>query len=385
MIESLEKLTLIGGPLHRLGCRTGLIRGGTNSIAFGLVLGGVLWAVLVGLAFVEGRLDQVLSVTTIGTHVRLLVVIPLFFLCETLIAGKPGAFVPTIVDSQVVPRSEMPALESIIARVNRLKDSWLAEALFLLAAALSPLIALNLHLVGATAGYDPSRTGGEITMAGLWWGTVCMTVFRFLLLRWIWRLGLWAYFLWRLSRLRLRLVASHADGVGGLGNVEIVHLQFAPLLVAISAAFAAAFAEEMAAGTMALESVYPSIGIILALDAVLFLGPLCLFASQLSASRARGLHDYVVFTARYVNDFEQKWMGPDADRKQSPLGSEDLEPLGALAGVLEGVRGMRLIIVSPGLLITYAMAAALPMVPLWLFKYPLAELASMLFGILFGM
>jgi hypothetical protein len=53
--------------------------------------------------------------------------------------------------------------------------------------------------------------------------------------------------------------------------------------------------------------------------------------------------------------------------------------------VVQGVRGMRLVVISPSLLITYGLAAALPMVPLWLFRYPVAELASVLFEILFGM
>jgi hypothetical protein len=385
MAENLQRLTLIGGPLHRFGCRVGLIRGGTNSVAFGLVLGVALWSVLIGLATVEGHLDQVLSISTIGAHVRLLLVIPLFFVCETLIAAKPGAFVPTIVDSQVVPASELPALDAIIARVNRLKDSWLAEVVFLLLAVLSPLVSSSMHLPGATSAYDSGRAGGEVVLTGVWYWAVCMTVFRFLLLRWMWRLALWTWFLWRLSRLRLRLLASHADAAGGIGNLEIVHLQFAPLLMAISAVFAAAFAEEIAAGNMTLNAVYPSLGLIFVVDAVLFLGPLYLFVGQLAASRARALHDYVVFAARYVSDFEDKWMGPGADRRMSPLGSEDLEPLGALSGVVQGVRGMRLVVISPSLLITYGLAAALPMVPLWLFRYPVAELASVLFGILFGM
>ena len=51
--EHLEKFSLAGGPLHRLGCRLGLVRGGTDSVALGLALGLVLWGVLVALAFID--------------------------------------------------------------------------------------------------------------------------------------------------------------------------------------------------------------------------------------------------------------------------------------------------------------------------------------------
>jgi len=34
-----ERFSLLGGPLHGLGCRLGLVRGGTNTVALGLALG----------------------------------------------------------------------------------------------------------------------------------------------------------------------------------------------------------------------------------------------------------------------------------------------------------------------------------------------------------
>ena len=49
--EGLKDFSLLGGPLHRLGCRLGLVRGGTNTVALGLALGALLWTVLVALPF----------------------------------------------------------------------------------------------------------------------------------------------------------------------------------------------------------------------------------------------------------------------------------------------------------------------------------------------
>ena len=51
-----------------------------------------------------------------------------------------------------------------IARTARWKDSWLSEGMCLLAAVLLPLIGTPLHLVGATATYDPSRAVAEGTL-----------------------------------------------------------------------------------------------------------------------------------------------------------------------------------------------------------------------------
>ena len=114
-----EEFSLLGGPLHRLGCRLGLVRRGTNTVALGLTIGLMTWGVLVALAVIEGGSQQLFSISLIGEHVRLLVVIPLFFLCESGLDPRVTTFVQTIVRSRVVPESALPALESEIARIIR--------------------------------------------------------------------------------------------------------------------------------------------------------------------------------------------------------------------------------------------------------------------------
>ena len=56
--------------------------------------------------------------------------------------------------------------------------------------------------------------------------------------RWLLRLVTWSVFLFRLARLPLRLVPTHPDAAGGLGYLEVVHLHFAPLVLAVSAVLA---------------------------------------------------------------------------------------------------------------------------------------------------
>jgi len=118
----LEEFSLLGGPLHRLGRRLKLVRGETNTVALGLALGLVLWSVLVALAFFEGLGRQLFSLPVIGVHVRLLLVIPLFFVCETALDPRLTAFVRTIVSSRVVSGGAVVALESEIARIGRRKS-----------------------------------------------------------------------------------------------------------------------------------------------------------------------------------------------------------------------------------------------------------------------
>lgn len=383
--ERFEQFSLLGGPLYRLGYRLGLIRGGTNTVALGLALGFFCWAVLLALAFIEGISEQILSLSVIGGHVRLVVAIPLFFACESILDPRMTTFVRGLVASGIVRGEALAKLESLIARISRWTDSWWPDALCLSAAVFYFLFVPGLSLPGGSATHDPSRTFGEMTLTGQWYWIVCMTLFRFLMLRWLWRLILWWYFLWCLARLALNLVPTHPDGAGGLGYLEVVHAEFALLILAISTVTAAAFAESIGSGRTAFEAIYPMLALLLIVDVGLFLGPLFILAPKLWLCRVTGLDTYMHLAARYVNDFDRKWLGANAVPGEPLLGTADVQSLADLSNSVNLVRNMRLVPVSQRLLLDLAVAALLPMLPLLLLKYPATELAQKLLNIMFSL
>jgi hypothetical protein len=380
-----ESFSLLGGPLHQMGIRMGLVRGGTNTVRLGLTLGLIPWLVLMGLALIEGAGNQLFSPSVIGVHARLLLAIPLLFLCETLLAPRLDMFVRTIVRSEVVPLHAQPALEAEIARISRWEDSWVPDAASVLAAVMFSVFASQLHLSGTTAAYDPSRAAPEILMAGQWYLIVCLPLFRFLMIRWLWRLGLWCFFLWRASRLDLRLVPTHPDQAAGLGYLEVVHAHFTPLILAISVVQAAMLAEELSSGLARFEAIYPAFALVLVVVAVLFLGPLFIFTSRLWACRVKGLSDYMVFGSSYVNGFNKKWLGTADPDREPLLGTADLQSLADLGNSISVVRNMRVVPISLLLLKDYVLTALLPFLPLLLFKYPVADLAEKFFARLTGL
>jgi hypothetical protein len=205
------------------------------------------------------------------------------------------------------------------------------------------------------------------------------------LLRWIWRLALWCFFLWRVSRLELRLVPTHPDRAGGLGYLELVHTEFVPLVVAISAAQSASLAQDIASGRMMFDAIYPGAAFILLVDAVLFIGPVCVFSRKLWASRVKGMNDYGAFAERYVNEFDRKWLSGEPAPGEPLLGTADIQSLADLSSSVSIVRDMRLIPVSSRMLMHLALAALLPLLPLVLFKYPIADLLAKFFERLSGL
>jgi hypothetical protein len=378
---------LLGGPLHWLGCRLGLVRGGTNNIRLGLALGILAWGVLISVGLLQGLGHKIFSLAVIGGHVRLLVAIPLFFVCETWVAPRMAEFVRNIVTSGLVPEAEMPALEAAIRRVGRLKDSWLPETLILLAAFMMPMLDTFGIMPGRTTSWESilAQAGGKLNLTNFLYLGFCLPLFRFLTLRWLWLLGLWWYFLKRVEKLQLNLVPTHPDGVAGLGFLVVVQQHFTPLIMAISAACSASFAEDIISGAMAFETLYPMFPMILLLVAVLFIGPLFIFSQKLWICKVTGWNEYMSMASNYVSAFDRKWIRDKTVSGEAQLGTSDLQSLADLTNSVRVVRDMRWIIADRSLVLALAVSVILPLLPLAFLKYPINQLALWLFQSLTGL
>jgi hypothetical protein len=379
----MHEVSMFGGPLHHLGCRLGLSRDG-KSLGLGVAIAVFAWGVLVLLTLLRGAGHTVFSLAAIGVHVRLLAAIPLFFLCETWVFPRMSEFMREIVSVGLIPESELPAFESVIRRINRLKDSWLAEVVLILVALGLPMV---VEIPGRTGNFGAllAQAGGRPGPVIGWYLGVCLPLFRFLLLRWVWKLGLWGYFLVRVQRLKLNLIPTHPDRVGGLGYLEVVQENFAPLIMAMTATYAASSAEDIAAGVMAFEHLYRTVPVLLLLIVTLFIGPLFIFAPLLWQCRMTGWRAYMGMASRYVDAFDHRWIRDEKATGDALLGTPDLQSLADLNNSISVVRGMQIIPASQRLVIQLAMAAVLPLLPLLFFKYPVSEVAAKLFQTLTGL
>lgn len=378
--NAMPPFSLLGGPLHRLGQRLGLVRGHSDSVRLGVALGIGLWSTAAVLALARGH--DLFAFAMLGAHVRLLLVIPLLFVAEALLDPRLDAFMRFVVRARIVPGDDTDRLLGKLARVRRWTDAWIPDTLCLLLALAIYWLAPRLGLAGADT--TLSAAGAEARFGqGLWYSLVCLTVLRFLLLRWAWRLALWLHCLWTLSRLPLRLLPAHADGTAGLSGLETVHLHFAPLVLAISVALSASFAVDIARGAMSLDAVYPAALVILLLDAVLFVAPLLLFLPKLRASKLKGSGEYMLLAENYAVGFERKWLHGEGTR-EALLGSSDIQSLADLSTAVDVVRGARIVPAGRKLLIGLGFCALLPLAPLVLFKIPMAQLAAQLIARLTG-
>jgi len=376
------EFSLLGGPLHRLASRAGLVRNGTNTFLVGVALGLVPWLIGVLLAAAEGHLALLWSVDVIGAHVRLLVAIPLFFACESMLDPQLGKFARYFARAGLLTDEALAAFETQLARTMRWRDAWAPEAACLAVAVLAAVTSPNIPWGGMTSG---AAAEGAAYLTGWWWWFVGLTLFRFLLFRWIWRFALLCHLLWRLSRQDLRLMPAHADGCGGLAILGDVQLHLLPLVVAISATLSASFAEDIVAGRVPLEAMYLAFVAIFLGASLLLLGPLAVFAPRLWACRQQGLHDYMELAARYACAFHRKWFDADTPPQETLLGSADIQTLADLATSVTIVRNMRLLPIGPRMPWLLAGSTLIPMLPLLTLEYPLAAMIDQLFNRLIGL
>jgi hypothetical protein len=369
--------SLLGGPLHELARRVRLAKG-TDTVRFGLTLGVGVWVVFVILAVLAGNGDRLWSLSTIGIHVRALVVIPLLFFAESLLDPRIATFVDLLESSGIVTETAKPTFDAELARALRWKDSWIPDAACL---AVAVLMAFAWH--GKVFG-DETPGAANTSLAAQWYLIVGLSLLRFLLLRWLFRLGVWCHCLWRLSRLELRLMPTHPDGAAGLGYLEVVHAHFFPLALALSSAVSASLAVEIGAGTIRFEGAYPAIAATVGLVLALTLLPLVLFFPKLWACRVEGIRAYTALGERYVTAFDGKWLSSSPLEDASLLGTPDIQSLADLSTAMGIVQQMRTVTASRRLVLSLLIGSLVPMLPLLLLKYSAASLVELVLSKLTG-
>jgi hypothetical protein len=321
----------------------------------------------------------------VSSHARFLVALPLLFAAEGWIDSRLAAFVRQILDSRLVLPAEHSAFESAVRTVARLRDSWLAEAILVaVVAASAGTVNIDVNLANISS-WTGVRIGSAtvLTLAGWWYTAVALPIFRFLLLRWGWRIVIWWTFLWRLSRLHLQLVPTHPDLAGGLGNLGTAHASFGILSLATSVPVAGVFAEKLLfAGASLKELEVPIFGIAL-MNLFIFVAPTLVFSPQLLAAKLRGLREYGVFTAAYTRGFDAKWVQHGTSQERL-LGTPDIQSLADQANSFWIVQRMRVVPFGRGLIMTILGAALAPMLPLLTLTFPIEQLMERALRLLFG-
>jgi hypothetical protein len=293
--------------------------------------------------------------------------------------------VKVFVERRLIPDSAMPRFDAAIASAFRLRNSVVAEILLIaLVYGVGILIVWRQYMVldAATWFSTPSAGGPVLTWAGIWYGFVSLPLFQFLLVRWYFRIFIWARFLWQVARIDLSLIPTHPDRLGGLGFLSGTAHAFTLLAVAHGAMVAAMIANRIFYLGAGLLDFKLEVAVMLVFVLALVAFPLLFFAPQLAQAKRTGLREYGTFAERYVRAFDAKWLRGDAPADEALVSTPDISALGDLGAGHDVVRTMLPAPVTKAMVLQLAMATLAPIVPLALTMMPLEELLKRLLGML---
>ena len=383
---------VLGGPLYQLFRRAHLSGTGLELLRRRIIVISLFaWLPLLLLSALNGQLlggdVAVPFLQDAEVHVRFLIAMPLLIVAEIVVHRRMHLVVRQFLERNLIPESARERFDSAIASALRLRNSVPAELLLVaLVYGVGVFIVWRVYTVLDTSTWhtlSADDRGSRLSAAGMWYAYVSLPLFQFLLLRWYFRIFIWLRFLWQVSRIDLNLLPIHPDRVGGLGFLSNTAYAFVPLALAHGAVLAGQIANRIFHLGAELLSFKVEIALVVCFVQFLVFAPLLLFSLQLAQAKRAGLREYGTLAARYIRDFDSKWLRGNAPAREPLVGSADVQSLADMGNSFEGVRKMRVAPVTRDAIVQLAVATAVPVAPLLLTIMPLEELVKLLAGILF--
>ena len=366
-----------GGPFDHLVHKFHLLRPG-GMIRVGwiivvawvpLVLGSTL-RVLFGMPVNPLVLD-------ISVHARFLVAAPLLLISAALLEPQCRGAIRMLYEGRF---ADAEALDRIVDRGERLRASgWVETVLLVIALAIGQLGLWGV--IGPTGVFAGIADRPEWSLARFWYGLVSLPLLLFLMLRWLWRWGVWAHMLAQFARLPLAATATHPDRSAGLSFFVWPTGGFHCFVTGFTSVLAGAWGTQLLDHRITVPSLGPTVLALLVIAFAVGYVPLLAFSGHLYRARRRALLSHGLFALEYVRDFDTKWIdGPP----EPPLGTSDIQSLADVGNAFQVVLTTRTWVFSPVRLKNLAIAVLLPLVPLLLAAVPLDKVVGRLGHALLG-
>jgi hypothetical protein len=381
---------VLGGPLYQLFRRSHLVGDAMELLKRRiLVITLMAWLPLLLLSVLGGSAlgggIKVPFLHDVEMHVKFLVALPALIAAELVVHLRIRPTVKAFLNRGVVPPGEVPRFNAAIASVLRARNSVVLElALVAVVYTLGLWVWRSQTALEAATWYARPEGGHlNLTPAGYWYVLVSLPIFQFILLRWYMRIVLWFIFLWRVSRLDLRLVPTHPDRAGGLGFLGQGTYAYGPILFAQGALLSGQIAGRIfQQGANLVDFKVQIVGFI-GFFLAFILGPLVVFTPPLARARRRGLSEYGTLASRYVQEFDGKWIRGGASKEDEFLGTGDIQSLADLGNSFAVVQEMRVVPFGARDAARLAAMTAAPLAPLVLTIFSLDDLVTQLLKALF--
>jgi len=292
--ESNDFSLVLGGPVFQFFRKSHLAGDGLELVHRRLlILTLVAWLPLLLLSALGpsiGSLGRLSFLHDIEVHVRFLIALPVLIAAELLVHSRIRPVVRRFVERRLVLPQDLARFHSAIESAVRLRNSIRVEVGILLFVYTFGLWFWHSRVaVISPTWYAMPGGRWHLTRAGLWYVFVSIPILQFILLRWYVRFFIWFRFLWHVSRIELKLVATHPDRCAGLAFLGENAYAFGPILFAQVAMLAGLIASRILYRGESLLSFKVQIVGFVIFFVLAILGPLLMFTPRLAEAKRKGL------------------------------------------------------------------------------------------------
>jgi hypothetical protein len=320
----------------------------------------------------------------VAAHTRYLVALPLLILAERITLPKLGGVASHFATSGLVPPDELPRFVAVLSSTRRMLASP-ATAIVIVGLAYLATVTLAERVYPGTVSTWAAPITDDVrrnSLAGLWRALISQPLYVTIVGLWLWRAIVWGFFLYRVSRLELRLVASHPDRFGGLEFAVWSVRAFPPVAFALAVASAGNLATRLQLEQRSVLEFGHLIGLSVVVVIILFVGPLLALRGPLKRLYARGIFNYGELAADMGKKFEARWLRPGGDIPPEALEAPDFSAMTDAYQIVANVDAIRLVPVEPKSVGLLVLATVVPFVPLLLLEMPVDELLKFVANLL---
>ncbi|MEO8850050.1 MAG: hypothetical protein ABI440_15655 [Casimicrobiaceae bacterium] len=283
-----------------------------------------------------------------AAYVQFLIGLPLFLVAEVIIDGSTREAADQFTRCGIISLNDAPRINQVNQTLKRLRESFLPDV-----SCIALAYVFSLVILVPQFGSDPLPTwhvhgdkfSHNLTAAGYWLFFIAIPFSNYIWMRLIWKITLWIFYLYRVSRMRLQLHATHPDLTGGIGFISETQGRFALFILAYGISNVAAPVGYQIAVLNYDLSTLPVWGplVLFTIGApLLFTLPLFMFTKQLFRTRKRALVAYLERVTEHCRVVEARWLfGDKAESPQEEF--RDLAEQSTLGTLFARIDQMRVI------------------------------------------
>jgi hypothetical protein len=226
----------------------------------------------------------------------------------------------------------------------------------------------------------PGQDGNTISWAGIWAAGFSLTIFQYLIFRWIWRWVIWVIYFKKIAAMPLKLTAAHPDLAGGLGFLGLPPGPFLQVTLALSILFSTIISERIVFLHHTLKEYYTVMGGFALVIIIINVLPLLVFVKPMITQRRKAIFQYSALIQQHHRQFDEKWF--IKNDQEDMLGMPEASSMTDLNSSFDTVIHMRFFPFNIKIMLSSIIISVLPMIPVLAFEYDILDIIKQVFKLL---